>query len=396
MQHEFISARIASIQSAAAIAIAHHQTSRSDCARDRCGWSRSRFTSTVCGSKSLGFESVYWYQLRAQSVAFAAFFFATSIVLWVMFRLVIPSSKGPRRPLLEISGQTIFLPGLDNVRSLARPVSVLIGVFLGLVFSSEWMTFALYLNRPAADAVADPIFGHSVSFYLFTLPMLDVVGGWVLALSVIVMLPAMILSVADSTAKFRGISIGLAFLLAAVAVQTYISRFKLLLDDHSLFSGVSYVDDKVLAPALALTSAALLLGAVISLLNIASGRIRNLIVAIAIPAATYAVAGVVIPAYETTFVVRPNELVKRNTIHPEQHSPHQKSVRSRSCRGCPVRSEIDERHFRSGPAPGDTGQYPAVGLARASGHPAATSGDPDLLRFPRCRRRSLHHRRKAS
>ena len=37
---------------------------------------------------SLGFVSVYWYQFKAQSATFGAFFLATTIILWVMFRLV--------------------------------------------------------------------------------------------------------------------------------------------------------------------------------------------------------------------------------------------------------------------------------------------------------------------
>src|SRR5437667_156046 len=72
---------------------------------------------------SLGFESVYWYQLKAQSATFAAFFLASTILLWVMFRLVIPSSRGPRRPLMEFNGKPIYLPGLETARNLARPVS---------------------------------------------------------------------------------------------------------------------------------------------------------------------------------------------------------------------------------------------------------------------------------
>ena len=66
---------------------------------------------------SLGFESVYWYGYKAQFYVFVAFFLATTLILWVMFRLVIPASRGVRRPLFELNGQMIYLPGLDFVRS---------------------------------------------------------------------------------------------------------------------------------------------------------------------------------------------------------------------------------------------------------------------------------------
>src|SRR5262245_46731600 len=88
---------------------------------------------------SLGFGSVYWYQLKAQSLAFGAFFSATTIILWLMFWLVVPSSRGPRRPLLMVNGNPVYLPGLDTVRRLVRPVATLAGIFFGLVFSPQWM-----------------------------------------------------------------------------------------------------------------------------------------------------------------------------------------------------------------------------------------------------------------
>src|SRR5262249_4460865 len=227
-----------------------------------------------------------------------------------MFRLVIPRSRGPRRPLFEMNGQMIFLPGLDNIRNLARPVAVLAALVLSLGFSSEWQTFAMFLHRPAATAAVDPVFGRPLSFFLFTLPTIEVLANWLLTLAVIVLIPAIVLSVADSTARFRGVSIALSFLLAAIAFQVFVSRYQLILDEHSLFTGVNYVADKVLIPALWLTVAALVAGVAIAIINIAAGRFTNLIIAIGIPVATYIVAGVLLPPYVSTFVVRPNELVR--------------------------------------------------------------------------------------
>src|SRR5215471_16480702 len=59
---------------------------------------------------SLGFESVYWYRLKAESLTFLAFFVATTLILWALFRLVIPASRGPRRALLVMNGNPVYLP----------------------------------------------------------------------------------------------------------------------------------------------------------------------------------------------------------------------------------------------------------------------------------------------
>ena len=76
---------------------------------------------------NLGFQSVYWYQLKGQSSAFVGFFAATFFILWLMFSLVIPPSRGARRPLMELNGRPVFLPGLETVRNLIRPVAALAG-----------------------------------------------------------------------------------------------------------------------------------------------------------------------------------------------------------------------------------------------------------------------------
>src|SRR5207247_2937452 len=89
-----------------------------------------------------------------------------------------------------------------------------------------------------------------------------------------------------------------------------ISRYALLFDENTLFTGVRYVDANIVIPGLWFVIAALVLGAGIALANMSAGRIRNFGLAIAVPALTYVAAGVIAPFYVTTFVVRPNELVR--------------------------------------------------------------------------------------
>jgi uncharacterized membrane protein (UPF0182 family) len=129
-------------------------------------------------------------------------------------------------------------------------VAILVAVFMGLVFSSQWETFALYLNRGSSDTIVEPRFGLSLSFFFFTLPVLDVVSTWLIALAIVVLIPAILLSVADARRRLRGISIGLALVLASIGFQTYVGRYRLALDEHDLFSGINYVADKVLIPGL--------------------------------------------------------------------------------------------------------------------------------------------------
>src|SRR5438128_3954536 len=50
---------------------------------------------------SLGFEPVYWYRLQAQSIVFIAFAVGTAVILWLLFRLVMPPVGYSRRSFIQ-------------------------------------------------------------------------------------------------------------------------------------------------------------------------------------------------------------------------------------------------------------------------------------------------------
>src|SRR5215831_11527190 len=98
---------------------------------------------------SLGFASVYWYRLRAQSMLFLGVSIVTAAVLWVIFRAVTPPPGYSRRPFLQLGQEAILIPTRDALRRLALPAAAIIGVFFGISFSADWNIFALFLNKTA-------------------------------------------------------------------------------------------------------------------------------------------------------------------------------------------------------------------------------------------------------
>ena len=69
------------------------------------------------------------------------------------------------------------------------------------------------------------------------------------------------------TLPWRGLSITFAFLLLILAMRAYIGRFELLLEDHTIFGGVTYTDAHVTLTGMLVVCAALVLGAVIAAVN---------------------------------------------------------------------------------------------------------------------------------
>ncbi|MGB7150769.1 MAG: UPF0182 family protein, partial [Terriglobales bacterium] len=99
-------------------------------------------------------------------------------------------------------------------------------------------------------------------------------------------------------------------LLLIIAARVYISRFELLLEDHTVFGGVTYTDAHVTLTGLLIVCIALVVGAVIAIINaVRVPRGRGLIAAI-LPAAVCYVALQGITWYVSSFIVKPNELVR--------------------------------------------------------------------------------------
>jgi uncharacterized membrane protein (UPF0182 family) len=261
---------------------------------------------------SLGFEPVYWYKLQMQGTVFLVFTIASIALLWTMFRLVIPEAGYARRPFLEIAGERVAIPTTAVLKRLAGPVAIVLGVLIGITFSTDWNTFATFWNAVGSAGPPDPIFGRPVTFYLFTLPVLEAIGSWLLFIAIVGGIAAALGSSMDFTARFRGVSLAMSFLLLVIAFQMYVSRYLMITVDHNLFSGVRYVDHNTVLPGLWFVIAALIAGAAIAAANVRAQRIRNLALAAAIPAFTYVIAGILVPGYVSTFVVRPNELVRES------------------------------------------------------------------------------------
>src|SRR6478752_1401800 len=109
---------------------------------------------------------------------------------------------------------------------------------------------------------------------------------------------------------WRSFSITFGFLLLILAANAYISRFERLLDDHTIFAGVTYTDAHVVLTGMLVVSAALVLGALLSFVNAVRVPRGTLLAAAVIPALGFYVALQVVAWYVNSFIVKPNELVR--------------------------------------------------------------------------------------
>jgi uncharacterized membrane protein (UPF0182 family) len=276
--------------------------------------------------RSLGYGDVFWRTLDLQWGAFAAFAAATFLILYGSFLTLKQAhlSDLPTGHTILIGGRPVKLPVEPVLRLVALGASLAIAAATGAGMMAEWPTLALFWYAPrATNSVLDPIFGKPLNFFLFTLPAWQLILGWLLTLAVITCILAVFFILITGGARalagslsrqvtlpWRGLSIAFAFLLLILAMRAYIGRFERLLDDHTIFGGVTYTDAHITLTGMLIVCVALVLGALIAIVNAARVPRGRWLVAAILPAAVCYIAVQVIGWYVSSFIVKPNELVR--------------------------------------------------------------------------------------
>jgi uncharacterized membrane protein (UPF0182 family) len=276
--------------------------------------------------ESLGYRDVFWKTLGLQWGIFVAFAAATFLVVYGSF-LALKRAHLPNLPsghTIFIGGQPLKLPVEPVLRVIALGLSLVVAVATGAGMMLEWPTIALYRYAPRiAGCFVDPIFGRPLNFFLFTLPAWQLFVGWLLTLAVMTCaLSIFFIFITGGTRAFagrsrsyvalpwRGLSITFAVFLLVLAMRVYLGRFERLFDSHTIFSGVTYSDAHVLLPGTLVVCAALVLGAVIAAINAVRAPRGRWIAAAILPAALCYVCLQAADWYVSSFIVKPNELVR--------------------------------------------------------------------------------------
>ncbi len=273
--------------------------------------------------ESLGYSSVYWYVFKAKLALFAGSAIITALLLsatFLLFQRLFGAYAFESRTVI-LNNQPFQFSPARVIRPLGWIISALFGLIYGFQQKEHWRQFALFWNQPATN-IYDPIFGKSLGFYLFSLPLYDLLSSWLLGVTFIILCAAIAYSLLglpqtvlkpsvrwSSGAAFRAVCCALALFLIVLSWRTYLSRFPFLWEDHPTFSGVTYTEAHYTLPALLFVCVALIIAAIILLVNaFAVRRFSLLLIALALPVVTYVIGVVLVPSYIQGFIVKPNEL----------------------------------------------------------------------------------------
>ena len=220
--------------------------------------------------------------------------------------------------LLGLAIALLIYPGV-----LLTAIAVAISAILGSVLSGHWALVLQYFHSTPFNS-SEPLFGKDISFYVFALPIWELLKFWLVGLFLygLVAVTLTYLQSGNSLSQgiFRGFSLhqqrhlqGLGgCLLLAVALSYWLSRYELLYSTRGVAYGANYTDVTVQLPVytglslLALASAFLLWGTIFSMTSPSNRRFLfyglGLYLLIAVG------AGSVLPTLVQRLVVQPNEL----------------------------------------------------------------------------------------
>lgn len=224
--------------------------------------------------------------------------------------------------LVAISGSAIA--SLIYPSIWLRAIALILSFLIASILSEHWDKVLPYFHPTSFDA-SEAVFNQDISFYIFKLPILELLELWLTGLTLYALasvgLAYLLSGDSLSQGSFPGFSreqlrhlcgVGGCFMLI-VAFSFWLSRYELLYSTQGVSYGASYTDANVQLPAytllslLALGTAIALLGSAIfawrsnfsrRLLFYGSGLYLVLIVGI----------GAILPTAVQYLVVQPNEL----------------------------------------------------------------------------------------
>ena len=276
--------------------------------------------------KELGYQGVFLRTLNAQAVVFTATFVIAFLFLFLNLKV---ARRALSRPQFVLGTTEDGRPIVIESRMLANlllPGALIVSFGLALSASNNWLQWLSALNAvPFGDK--DVLFGRDVAFYVFQMPVLDMVRQQALVLSVLALGASGFLYLLSgnivmeprhgvafwprlnlaSTAR-RHLSLLLALLLALMAWGTWLELPRTLITGAvtNVVFGASYTDVYARVPFLRVSLVVMSLASLLSFWQAFAPQ--RWLLPLAIGAyVVVSTAGGLYASFVQRFVVTPNE-----------------------------------------------------------------------------------------
>jgi len=281
--------------------------------------SLSSFYTDLLWFREVDKTSVFWGQIRAKVtlglLAGVGSGLIVGINLWLVERLAprfsVSQVGRPQERVQQVLG--------PYVRPLRIGVAAFLGLVVGLQASSSWQTFLLWRNSvPFHDT--DPQFHKDISFYVFRLPFLQVIFGWLFTTLVLALLlsaaghyllggirpQAPSNRIAGATQSHLTMLLGL--IVALKAWGYWLNKYQLVHSTRGAVTGATNTDVKVQIPAFEVLFWVALICALAFFWGMRTRGIAVPLFSIVLLAGVSVIIGGITPAVFQRFRVAPQEL----------------------------------------------------------------------------------------
>ncbi|HPQ77767.1 MAG TPA: UPF0182 family protein [Synergistales bacterium] len=277
------------------------------------------FYTDMLWFRERGLSQVFWTRLIPQWILFAV----AAVAAFAIFSL--NWLKARRSAIKDLASSLPEEAGDMPLRASAVVVAIIAGalaVMNGLGIRSEWMTVLQFFNRTPFGK-NDPLFGKDIAFYVFEIPFLSMLQGWLLNTLIMALMGVALIVFLAAFPKMREenriylpshtrshLSILGAVTVLVWGAGMWLERFNLLLSPEGVVFGAGYTDVHVRLFAINVMIA---LSVIVAALLVANLYKRTWRLAIAggilLVGASFLLRGVV-PGIIQKYVVEPNEFSK--------------------------------------------------------------------------------------
>ena len=269
--------------------------------------------------QSVGYTNVFTTQLVTKVVLFVIGFVITAAL--VASSLLIAYRTRPIYAPVTAQQQSLdqYREAIEPLRKVAIiAVPAVLGLLAGTGAAGQWQTFLLWRNG-SSFGTKDPQFNLDLSFFVFTLPWIRFLLGFLTMALVMALLAAafthyvygglQIQTRAERTTRATRthLAILVAVLVLVRAATYWFDRYSLSTKDSTLLTGIRYTDANAVLPAKAILAVAAIMVAGIFIASIWTRSWRLPVVGVALLVITSLVVGNIYPALVQRFQVRPSE-----------------------------------------------------------------------------------------
>jgi len=284
----------------------------------------STFYVDLLWFREVGLTSVFWTELRtkvALGIVFGMLFFALLYVNLLVTRRLAPPPARFLTPEQE---------AVERVRMVVEPYlgwllplgAIVLALLVGIGVSRQWQVFLLWRNSSGIGfGTTEPLFDRDPAFYIFSLPWMKFLQGWLFSSLVGV---AFLTAIAHffwggirPQARTWGdrvvpatrahLSVLLGLIMLSKAWGYYLGRFDLLTSRRGVVQGASYTDVNAQLPALNFLIIAAVICAALFFANVVRQRWALPVIAVIVLAAVSVLLGTAYPAFVQRFRVAPQE-----------------------------------------------------------------------------------------